>query len=75
MVQDLTSGKPLKQIMKFTLPIFIGNVFQQLYSMVDTIIVGNTLGEAALAGVGATSAISFLIIGFVQGMTAGSVKG
>ena len=75
MVQDLTSGKPLKQIMKFTLPIFIGNVFQQLYSMVDTIIVGNTLGEAALAGVGATSAISFLIIGFVQGMTAGfSVK-
>ena len=75
MVQDLTSGKPLKQIMKFALPIFIGNVFQQLYSMVDTIIVGNTLGEAALAGVGATSAISFLVIGFVQGMTAGfSVK-
>lgn len=75
MVQDLTAGKPLKQIIKFALPIFIGNVFQQLYSMVDTIIVGNTLGEQALAGVGATSAISFLIIGFVQGMTAGfSVK-
>lgn len=75
MVQDLTAGRPLKQIFKFALPIFIGNVFQQLYSMVDTIIVGNTLGEQALAGVGATSAMFFLVIGFVQGMTAGfSVK-
>lgn len=75
MVSDLTQGKPLKQIIKFMWPILIGNIFQQLYSMVDTMIVGNTLGEYALGGVGATSSISFLIIGFVQGMTAGfSVK-
>lgn len=71
MVRNLTTGKPLKQIILFALPIFIGNVFQQLYSMVDNIIVGNTLGESAFAGVGATSALSFLIIGFIQGLTAG----
>ncbi len=71
MVRNLTKGKPLKQILVFALPIFIGNVFQQLYSMVDNIIVGNTLGENAFAGVGATTSIAFLIIGFVQGLTAG----
>ena len=71
MVRNLTKGKPLKQIIYFALPIFIGNVFQQLYSMVDNIIVGNTLGENAFAGVGATTSIAFLIIGFVQGLTAG----
>ncbi|MBD5086272.1 MAG: MATE family efflux transporter [Clostridiales bacterium] len=71
MVRNLTKGKPLKQIIFFALPIFIGNVFQQLYSMVDNIIVGNTLGENAFAGVGATTSIAFLIIGFVQGLTAG----
>lgn len=71
MVRNLTQGKPLKQILLFALPIFIGNVFQQLYSMVDNIIVGNTLGENAFAGVGATTSLAFLIIGFVQGLTAG----
>ena len=80
MTSDLTAGKPLRKIILFTIPIFIGNVFQQLYSMVDaiivgqtinTIIVGQTINNDALAGVGATGAISFLIIGFVQGLTAG----
>ncbi|MDE6472328.1 MAG: MATE family efflux transporter [Clostridia bacterium] len=71
MVKNLTKGRPLKQILFFALPIFIGNVFQQLYSMVDNIIVGNTLGENAFAGVGATTSLAFLIIGFVQGLTAG----
>ena len=71
MVRNLTKGRPLKQIIFFALPIFIGNVFQQLYSMVDNIIVGNTLGENAFAGVGATTSLAFLIIGFVQGPTAG----
>lgn len=71
MTKDLTVGKPLKSILLFTLPILIGNIFQQLYSMVDTIIVGQTISSAALAGVGATGAISFLVIGFVQGLTAG----
>lgn len=71
MVKNLTKGSPLKQIILFALPVFIGNVFQQLYSMVDNIIVGNTLGENAFAGVGATTSLAFLIIGFVQGLTAG----
>ena len=71
MTSDLTAGKPLRNIIIFTIPIFIGNVFQQLYSMVDAIIVGQTISNQALAGVGATGAISFLIIGFVQGLTAG----
>lgn len=71
MTKDLTVGRPLKNIILFTLPIFVGNVFQQLYSMIDAIIVGRTISEQAMAGVGATGAISFLIIGFVQGLTAG----
>ena len=71
MTNDLTAGKPLRKIILFTIPIFIGNVFQQLYSMVDAIIVGQTINNDALAGVGATGAISFLIIGFVQGLAAG----
>ena len=71
MTRDLTVGKPLKTIVLFTLPIFVGNVFQQLYSMIDAIIVGHTISNDALAGVGATGAISFLVIGFVQGLTAG----
>lgn len=75
MTTDLTKGKPFKLLLMFSLPIFIGNVFQQLYSMVDTIIVGQTISTNALAGVGATGAISFLVIGFVQGLTAGfSIK-
>lgn len=61
----------MKIILRFTLPILIGNIFQQLYSMVDALIVGRTISMQALAAVGATGAISFLIIGFVQGITSG----
>ena len=68
---DLTVGHPLKKALIFMIPLLIGNVFQQLYSMVDTIIVGHTLGSAALAGVGSTGAISFLIMGFVSGLCQG----
>lgn len=71
MVNDLTKGKPLKKILIFMIPLLIGNIFQQIYSMADTIIVGRTLGADALAGVGSTGAINFLIIGFVTGLTAG----
>lgn len=71
MTIDLTKGSPVKKILVVMLPIFIGNVFQQLYNMVDTFIVGRTINSAALAGVGATGPISFLIIGFVSGLTTG----
>ena len=71
MVNSMTEGKPLKLILKFLFPIFISSVVQQLYSMVDTVVVGRTLGELAFGGVGATGSLSFLIFGFVQGLTSG----
>ena len=70
-MRDLTQGSPAKQILFFTIPLVIGNLFQQLYNFSDTLIVGQTLGVKALAAVGATGSIMFLILGFVQGFTAG----
>ena len=71
MQQDMTAGSPAKAILMFTVPIFVGNVFQQFYSMVDTIIVGKFVGTTALAAVGSVGTIMFLIIGFMLGLTAG----
>ena len=68
---DMTIGNPMKIIFGFTLPIFIGNVFQQFYNMADAVIVGKFVGNKALAAVGSTGTIMFLIYGFVVGMTAG----
>ncbi|EZP94476.1 MATE family efflux transporter, partial [Enterococcus faecium] len=70
-MRDLTKGSPAKLILMFTVPLLIGNVFQQFYNMIDMIIVGQTLGKNALAAVGATGSLTFLIIGFAQGLTAG----
>lgn len=71
MEKDMTVGNPTKMILDFTVPLFIGNVFQQLYNMADTIIVGKFVGAKALAAVGSTGTIMFLIIGFLTGLTAG----
>lgn len=71
MERDMTVGSPAKIIFNFTVPIFIGNIFQQFYSMVDTIIVGKFVGTKALAAVGSTGTINFLILGFLMGLTAG----
>lgn len=71
MEQDMTQGKPLSIILKFTLPLLVGNIFQQFYNMADTIIVGRFVGANALAAVGSTGTVMFLIIGFAQGITAG----
>ncbi|MBS7576251.1 MULTISPECIES: MATE family efflux transporter [unclassified Enterococcus] len=68
---DLTKGNIFKIIIAFSLPLIVGNVFQQLYTTMDTLIVGKTLGKTALAAVGSTSSLSFLILGFAQGLTAG----
>lgn len=68
---DMTSGNPMRIILSFTIPIFIGNVFQQFYNMTDAVIVGKFVGTKALAAVGSTGTIMFLIYGFVVGMTAG----
>ena len=65
---DMTAGSPMKMILNFTLPIFIGNIFQQFYNMADAVIVGKFVGTKALAAVGSTGTIMFLIYGFVVGI-------
>lgn len=70
-MKDLTKGKTLPLILEFALPIAIGNLFQIFYSLADTRIVGQYLGETALAAVGATSSLNNMIIGFLMGMTNG----
>ena len=71
MAKDMTSGNPMKLISRFTLPLLIGNVFQQFYNMADTYFVGRYIGVQALAAVGSTGSIVFFIIGFAISMTAG----
>ena len=70
-IKDMTNGSPAKLILGFAVPMLMGLLFQQFYSMVDTIIVGKFLGVNALASVGSTSAINFMINGFVIGVCTG----
>lgn len=70
-MRDMTSGSPTRLILEFAIPMLLGTLFQQFYSMVDTIIVGRMLGVDALAGVGSTGAINFMVNGFVIGACAG----
>ena len=70
-MKDMTSGNPLKLLVMFSIPLLCGNVFQQLYLMADTIIVGKTLGANALAAVGATGSLAFMMIGGIYGLTSG----
>ncbi len=71
MMKDLTQGSPMKLILSFGIPVLLGYLFQQLYSVVDTAIVGKTLGGAALAAVGSTGSINFLVVGFCCGICGG----
>ncbi|MCM1155392.1 MAG: MATE family efflux transporter, partial [Roseburia sp.] len=71
MQKDMTQGSPMKLILGFSIPMLFGLLFQQFYSMVDTIIVGHYLGVNALAAVGATGSVNFLIIGFCMGICNG----
>ena len=71
MTKDMTTGSPMKNIIKFCLPLMVGNLFQQLYNMADAIIVGKCVGKDALSAVGSVSALNFLIIGSVIGLCAG----
>ncbi len=71
MVKDLTTGNPLKLILFFSLPMVIGNLFQQFYNMADSIVVGQFLGVNALAAVGSTGSISFMVLGFATGTCSG----
>ena len=71
MEKDLTKGSPLGLILRFAVPMFIGNCFQQLYNMVDTVIVGRFVGDRALAAVGSVGTIFFLVVGVSNGMAIG----
>lgn len=71
LIRDMTKGSPIKLILGFTGPMLIGNLFQQLYNMVDSVVVGKFVNKDALAAVGATSSSIFLIFGLTFGLTAG----
>ncbi|EOS59816.1 MATE efflux family protein [Firmicutes bacterium M10-2] len=68
---DMTTGSPVKLILAFGMPLLFGNILQQLYNFVDTVVVGRSLGMNALAAVGTTGSINFLVLGFVMGMAQG----
>lgn len=72
MKQDLTNGNILKQIIIFSIPLLIGNLFQQLYNTVDSVIVGNFVGKEALAAVGASGPIINMLVGFFMGLATGA---
>jgi len=72
MIKNLTVGSPVIVILTFTIPLFIGNLFQQSYNIADTIIVGRLIGIDALAAVGSTGSLNFLILGFISGFGLGA---
>ena len=70
-IKNMTEGKPLPLIVSFALPLMVGNVFQQLYTVVDTMVVGKALGVTALAALGAADWLNWLMLGIIQGFTQG----
>ncbi len=68
---DMTIGDPIKLILAFAIPLFIGNVFQQIYSIADTVIIGHNLGDSAIASIGVTASIYSLLINFASGLNSG----
>ena len=71
-IEPMTSGSIGKRMMFFALPLLLGNLFQQLYNTVDSLIVGNFLGSSALAAVSSSGSLIFMLIGFLSGISAGA---
>lgn len=71
-MKDMTIGNPIKQIIGFAIPMLLGNIFQQIYNVADTMIVGRYLGEEALAGVGSTGTLTFFLLALVTGLCNGA---
>ena len=71
MVKSMTSGSPIRLILAFTVPLLIGNIFQQFYNIADIIIVGRTIGVNALAAVGAIAPVFMAIVGITIGLASG----
>lgn len=68
---DLTVGDPFRSLLKFAIPVILGNLFQLFYTLADTMIVGKTLGAQSLAAVGSTSIIIYFVFCFINGFTGG----
>ena len=71
-MKDMTIGNPTRHILGFAIPMLVGNIFQQIYNVVDTVIVGRYLGEDALAGVGSTSTLTMFLLALVMGLCNGA---
>ncbi|HIT89375.1 MAG TPA: MATE family efflux transporter, partial [Candidatus Merdenecus merdavium] len=71
MTQNMTKGNPFKLLLLFSVPVFLGNLFQQLYNLVDSIVVGRYDGVVAFAAIGATSYLVFMVMGWLNGLTNG----
>lgn len=71
MTRNLTTGSPAKVIVLFTIPVLLGNVFQQIYHFTDAVVVGRLLGVNALAAIGSTTSVLFLLLGFTFGAAGG----
>jgi len=69
--QDMTTGRPISLLVRFSMPLMVGNVFQQLYTVVDTMVVGKALGVGALAALGAADWLNWMMLGMIQGFTQG----
>lgn len=71
MTNDMTRGNPVRLILAFMIPTFLGNVFQQFYNLVDSVVAGRYIGVEALAAIGSTTSLIFLVTGWMQGITSG----
>ena len=71
MTNDMTKGNPVRLILAFMIPTYLGNIFQQFYNLVDSIVAGRYIGVNALAAIGSTTSLIFLVIGWLNGITSG----
>ena len=71
MTNDMTRGNPVRLILAFMIPTFLGNIFQQFYNLVDSVVAGRYIGVEALAAIGSTTSLIFLVTGWLQGITSG----
>ena len=71
MTNDMTRGNPVRLILAFMIPTFLGNIFQQFYNLVDSVVAGRYIGVEALAAIGSTTSLIFLVSGWLQGITSG----
>ena len=71
MTNDMTRGNPVRLILAFMIPTYLGNIFQQFYNLVDSVVAGRYIGFNALAAIGSTTSLIFLVTGWLQGITSG----